>query len=55
MKYYVIVSGYKLGEYLSLERAKERLEEAKHSYLAMVHPIDCFYIKTVPITNKQER
>lgn len=44
-KYNVIVAGTVIGTYNSKEEAEKRLNEARHSFLAMVHPKDCFYIK----------
>lgn len=44
-KYNVIVAGTIIGTYNSKEEAEKRLYEAKHSFLAIVHPKDCFYIK----------
>lgn len=43
--YKVIVSGVVIGSYNTREEAEKRLNEARHSFLAMVHPRDCFYIR----------
>ena len=43
----VIVSGTVIGEYATREGAEVRLEEVKHSFLALVHPRDTMYIKEV--------
>lgn len=47
MKYEVIVGGTVIGTYESKVDAEKRLYEAQHSFLAIVHPVDCFYIKEV--------
>lgn len=46
-KYVVMVSGVEIGWYEKKEDAEKHLFDAKHSFLALVHPIDCFYIKVV--------
>ena len=43
-KYIVIVAGTEIGRYEKKEDAEKRLCEAKHSFLAMVHPSDVFRI-----------
>lgn len=43
----VIVAGTVIGTYSTKEEAEARLVEAKQSYLALVHPAECFYIKKV--------
>ena len=45
MKYEVVVAGSVIGTYKNREDAEKRLFEAKHSFLAMVHPINCFFIR----------
>lgn len=47
MMYEVVVAGSVIGRYNSKEEAENRLEEAKNSFLALVHPVDVFYIKEV--------
>lgn len=47
MKYEVIVAGTVIGIYNTYKEAEERLNEARHSFLAMVHPKDCFYVKEI--------
>lgn len=47
MEYRVIVSGYVYARCETREEAEKMLDEARHSYLAMVHPKDCFFIKEV--------
>lgn len=44
-RFKVIASGAVLGIYDSREEAEKMLEEARNSYLAWVHPKDCFFIK----------
>lgn len=46
-RYEVIVAGTTVNIYNTKEEAEERLNEVKNSFLAMVHPIDCMYIKKV--------
>ena len=40
----VIVAGTVIGTYNTREEAEARLAEAKQSYLALVHPSECFRI-----------
>ena len=47
MKYEVLVAGTIIGNYKTEEEAKECLEQAKNSYLSMVHPYDVFIIKKI--------
>lgn len=47
MKYEVIIAGTVIGTYNTIEEANKRLDEARHSFLAMVHPKDCFYVKEI--------
>lgn len=44
-KFEAIVAGTVIGTYNTREEAEKRIQEAKHSFLAMVHPIDCFYVR----------
>ena len=44
-KYEVFVAGTVIGTYDNKEDAEKRLFEAKHSFLAMVHPTNAFWIK----------
>lgn len=44
-KYNVVVAGTVLGTYTDKAEAEQRLNEVRHSFLAMVHPWNCFYIK----------
>ena len=46
-KYNVMVAGTVIGTYNNREEAEARLEEVKHSFLAMVHPRDTMFIKEV--------
>ena len=43
--YKVIVGGTVIYTTSSKEKAEEELFRAKNSFLAMVHPRNCFYIK----------
>ena len=45
MMYNVVVAGTIVGTYNTKEEAEKRLFEVQHSFLAMVHPKDCMYIK----------
>ena len=51
MKYQIIVSGEILTTTKTREEAERLLNEARHSFLAMVHPQECFYIRQVTIKN----
>ena len=51
MKYEVIVSGVVLATVNTEAEAEARLYEARHSFLAMVHPQECFYIRKVAAKN----
>ena len=44
MKYEVIVAGTTIGTYNTYKEAEKRLNEARQSFLAMVHPKDVFRI-----------
>lgn len=44
-KYEVVVAGIVIGCYENEVEAKTRLKEAKNSFLAIVHPIDVFFIR----------
>ena len=46
-EYKVMVAGTAVGTYKTREEAEVRLEEVRHSYLAMVHPRDVMFIKEV--------
>lgn len=46
-KYNVMVAGTVVGTYKTREEAEERLDQVRHSYLAMVHPRDVMFIKEV--------
>lgn len=46
-KYNVMVAGTVMGTYNTREEAEVRLEEVRHSYLAIVHPRDVMFIKEV--------
>jgi len=41
----VYVAGSLNGSFSTREEAEKRLNELKNSFLAMVHPKECFYIK----------
>ena len=43
----VIVAGTVIATYTTREEAERRLDEARHSFLAMVHPYDVFRIEEV--------
>ena len=45
MKYEVIVAGTVIGTYENKADAENRLEQARNSFLAMVHPKNVFYIR----------
>ena len=45
MRFEVIVAGTSIGTFDNREDAEKRLDEAKNSFLRMVHPVDVFYIK----------
>ena len=45
MKYEVIIAGTVNGVYNTKEAAEKRLDEIRHSFYAMVHPIDTIYIR----------
>ena len=44
-KYEIIVGGTVIATATTKEEAKSLLHQAKNSFLALVHPVDCFYIK----------
>lgn len=44
-KYEVIVAGETLTTCVTKEEAETKLAEARQSFLALVHPRDCFYIR----------
>ena len=46
-RYEIYVAGERLYSYNSREDAEKALNEAKNSFLALVHPKECFYIKEV--------
>lgn len=43
--YEVIVAGTVIGVYANKADAEARLAEAKNSFLALVHPVDVFFIR----------
>jgi len=45
MSYEVVVSGSVVTIVKTKEDAERELERVKHSFYAMVHPIDCMYIR----------
>ena len=45
MKYEVVVAGTVVGTYKNKADAEKRLAEAKNSFLAIVHPVDVFFIR----------
>ena len=45
MKYEVVVAGTIIGTYENKADAEKRLTEAKNSFLAIVHPVDVFFIR----------
>ena len=45
MTYKVMVGGVEIGRYSNKADAEKRLFEAQHSFLALVHPYDTFFIK----------
>jgi hypothetical protein len=47
MKYQAIVSGHVLGTYETKEEAEKEVTRAKNSYLALVHPVNCFFVKVI--------
>lgn len=46
-EYRVIVSGCVYARCETREEAERKLDDARNSFLAMVHPRDCFFIKEV--------
>ena len=44
-KYELVIGGTVVMVYDSKEEAEKGLYDARHSFLAMVHPKDCMYIK----------
>lgn len=46
-KFEVVIAGTVINTYETREEAEDRLFEVKNSFLALVHPIDCFYIREV--------
>lgn len=46
-EYKVIIAGTVDSTHTTREEAEKRLNEIKHSFLAIVHPIDCMFIKEV--------
>ena len=49
MKYEVLVAGTVVSVKNTREEAEKRLEEAKNSYLSLVHPYDVFRIQEVDL------
>ena len=47
MKYEVIIAGTVVATYTNRADAEQRLYEIKHSFYALVHPVDCMFIKEV--------
>jgi len=45
MKYEVVIAGTVVNTYDKKEDAEKRLHEIKNSFYALVHPIDCMYIR----------
>lgn len=48
-KYEVIVAGTVIAKFDNKENAEIALDQARHSFLAMTHPWDTFYIKEIEI------
>ena len=44
-RYEIVVAGEVITRAETREEAEKLLEEAKNSFLRMVHPIDCFWIR----------
>ncbi len=44
-KYEIIVSGTTVTTVNTKEEAEKKLNEIKHSFLAIVHPVNAFYIR----------
>lgn len=45
MKYEVVVGGTVVATFEKLENAERELDRVKHSIYAMVHPVDCMFIR----------
>lgn len=45
--YAVMVGGMMDSKYDTIEAAEARLEEVRHSFLALVHPQDTMFIKKI--------
>ena len=44
-RYEVIIGGTVINVYETKEEAEKRLYEVKNSFYALVHPIDCMFIR----------
>ena len=44
-KYEIVVGGTVVATATTKEEAENLLYQAKNSFLALVHPVDCFYIR----------
>lgn len=49
MKYAVMVGGMVDSKFDTKEKAEARLEEVRHSFMALVHPKDTMFIKEIEI------
>ena len=47
MRYEVVVAGTVVGTYTNKVEAENRLYEIQHSFLAMVHPRNCMFIREI--------
>jgi len=45
IKFEVVIAGTVVNTYSTREEAERRLDEIRHSFYAMVHPIDTMYIR----------
>ena len=46
-KYEVIIAGTVNATYNTTEEAEKRLYEIKNSFYALVHPVDCMFVREV--------
>lgn len=45
-KYEVVIAGTVIATFATKEEANAKLEEARHSIFAMVHPSNCMFVRT---------
>lgn len=44
-RFEVVIAGTVESEYETREQAEKRLNEIKNSFYAMVHPVDCMWVR----------